>query len=282
MADDLMGVANQAEQIADAGGQEDAPREGEQTAIGETQEVQSAGADNLLEGDVPPELQEKQKELVRAFHDKTQELAKQRKDWETKLAEADNTTATFKRLLEQPWFQKAYSEWKDNRNAESKPVLNEETYQKILADPRAFEEVVRKLVREESGAKLGQHDEALRKLTHEREFDAAARDLGPEFKKFNDDGLLEPHLRAGYDFKAAYALAKLERGKNGDSERISQEAQRQLAAKKAGAVGKVGLSNVNASKVLRVKRGEDAWSVFDKLFEAKMKDSGTRLQVEND
>ena len=240
-------------------------------------EQESIGPDNLS-----PELEEQKKNLLKDYHAKTQALAGKERELSSRAEEGERVSKTFQKLLNQDWFKKAYADFKAGRQAQAFEVTDEQ-FQAAVQDKRAFQELLDKrveaIIQAKYGERLAQYDQELGELRGNSE----VKDLKDSYKDFGDyhaDGSLKPYLNKGYDMKAAYALAKLDAGKTGGEQQVQKGVQERLQTMKKGAVATRGVAKVTGSPVLKVKKGEDPWSIFDKMFEASMKNPDVRLESE--
>lgn len=242
--------------------------------------VQSEGQDNAdQEATLPPELQEQKKNLMRDYHAKTQALAEKERDMLSRAEEGERVSKTFQKLLNQDWFKKAYADFKSGRTAPLE--LTAEQLQNVTQDPRAFQELIDKrveaIVQARYGEKLSQYEEEIGSLRSSSEVGALASRY-PDFKEYHDNGSLKPYLREGHSMEGAYAMAKLKDEK--PHKQVEKGVQERLQTMKNGAVGKRGVPSVSGGPVLKAKKGEDPWMVFDRMFEASLKNPDVRLERE--
>src|SRR3990167_8797235 len=115
----------------DSSGGDDAQNIGN-AAGGSTQEAEGS---DLGVKDVPPELVEKQKELMRAFHSKTQALAEKERALQSETAQYKQDAQALYELSKQDWFKKAVEIEKAQRNGASMEIPEEAlTDKRVLQD----------------------------------------------------------------------------------------------------------------------------------------------------
>lgn len=243
--------------------------------IDESTVDQSTGKDidkGETDKDLPPELQEKSKNLTRDYHAKTQKLAKKQKLLESENAGFKQDADFFRSLAKQPWFVEAYEAQKSGKTEEFS--LSKEDFEEAQQSPDAMARVMRNafetMGKSMFGNELGQTKQAMRELQKNQEIDRLSGKY-PDFKSMFDSGELRQHLDNGVSFAAAYALAKLEDGGSTsleDEAKAEEAAQKLLDKKKAAATNKGGVATPKGSRVVKAKSFEDA---FDQILELRMK-----------
>ena len=230
-----------AQEITEVGG-------GEGQAITETEGVQSEQADNTQQeaNVLPPELQEKQKELMRDYHAKTQALARERETLQVELQNGKWAVETINKLMAEPWFKTAHANAKKGV-VSPEPELSDEQFEQVTQNKQAFMDFVNKVadakVTNKVSGKFTEHERQIQDMKHEKEFNAAVDKFGDSFKELNDSGSLDKWLKLGHTYKSAYANEMLERGDMNNSKKVQAEAAKMIAAKKAGATHKGGLNH---------------------------------------
>lgn len=233
-----------------------------------------------LETEVPPELEETRKSLLKDYHAKTQAIASERREIEKTLGTAQSDQATLHTLLQKPWFQKALANERVNKvGGESE--ITEDELSVIQSDPKAFMEAVRREARRES---MRLHHEkvepSLSKVTAsqneiqlEREYDRAVADYGDDFKKAADGGHLDKSLDEGKTYKEAFAMHSLDGPR--DQSSVEKQAARLLASRKAASVAKGGRARVTGSEVVKVKSFDEA---LDFAMDSLKRDKDVKLE----
>ena len=92
--------------------------------------------------EVPPELKEKEKELLRAFHSKTQALAERERTIGAEVEEYKRDAMALYDLAKQDWFKKAVETEKGRRTGKGSQAaeITEETFEALKSDKRAFQD----------------------------------------------------------------------------------------------------------------------------------------------
>lgn len=274
-------VADQATETVEPGSTTE-PRGDQTQAIGETgsvQATQEANADGKQEGStLPPELVAKEKELMRGFHEKTQALAKREKELLAEAEKFKSESDTLQQLVQTDWFKKAAQAEKDRRNGASQE-LTDEDFETIRSDKRAFNDYLKR--RDDSletkiKSEISRLAKATESLHVDRELESLAKSYGEDFTKLKDEGALDKYLKQGYGYEDAFIKADYERSKSTRSQKLTDEAQRLITAKKAGSVDKPGVTQVRGSQVLKAKnRSFD--DVFAQAFAAAKR--GERVEI---
>lgn len=231
---------------------------------------QAGSAENLGPDNLPPELEETRKALLRDYHEKTQKQAGERKQWDDERKQLKGQTEVLQRLFEEPWFKKAYDAEKKARSGESLAQdLSEEQAQELASDPRKLVQFVQKsletILENKIGPALKQTGSAVRDLKTEREKERLVAEH-PEFKGAFDSGALESYLDKGYGLEAAFAMHQLKQGRRDLKSEAEKEAERILAARRAGSVEKGGAPRVNGVQVLKANNLNEA---LDAAFAAR-------------
>ena len=255
---------------------------GQAEAIGETRSVQAtqeANADGEQEGNtLPPELAAKEKELMRGFHEKTQALAKREREL---LADADkfkSESDTLQQLVQTEWFKKAAQAEKARRNGESQE-LTDEDFEAVRSDKRAFNDYLKR--RDDSletriKSEIARVAKATESLHEDRELERLEDKYGDDFKTLKSDGGLDKYLKQGYSYEDAFIKADFEANRSTRTQKLSEEAQRLITAKKAGSVDKPGVTRVSGSQVFKAKNKSFS-DVFDRVMEAARQ--GQRVEI---
>ena len=246
-------------------------------AIGDDKSAQPKGAEGSAENvgadDLPPELEESRKALLRDYHEKTQKIAVERKQWDEERKQLKSNNDVLQRLFDEPWFKKAYESEKAARNGAALPQdISEEQLQELGANPRKLVEFIQKyletVVENKLAPSLKRTDNEVRGLKADREKER----LGKEHEDFTDilgSGVLDKYLDQGHGYESAYANWRLKQGVRSLKGEAEKEAERILAARRAGVVEKAGAPKVNGTQVFKgVKTLNDA---LDKAWEARMK-----------
>jgi len=273
-------VADQAGEVAESSAE--ATGGGQTQAMGETASVQPLQEGNATEeqqGALSPELEAQRKELMRGFHQKTQELAAEKRALESEARKYREEAEKFARLQQTPWFQKAV----ETESAKLKgigPELGAEEFQALQTDPRAFQEYLKRrdqAVEDRLVARLTPLFEETKGLKQGRELDNVSRTYGDEFKQANETGKLDKYTQRGYDLEGAFLAYKGEEAIKGNGQRVKVEAQKLLDAKRAGAVEKPGVTSVRGGQVIKTK-GRNFDDVFREVFNATANgDQGLRV-----
>jgi hypothetical protein len=244
---------------------------GESQVINDANSVQSEGQDNADDTNLPPELLEVKKSLLRDYHEKTQKLASKERELDGQLKDFKWSHELLAGLKQEPWFQKAYQDEKARREGRlADEELNEDQFEKIKSDPRAFREYIQRFA-ERVGSKyeapLSNAHKELQFLKQEQEFEVVAK-KHPELRQLRESGALDQYRSKGHDWESAFALHKLRNGGKSNQTEILKEAERLLAAKRAGAVDRSGTTSVKGVKVIQANNLMDA---LDKAFDAAEK-----------
>jgi len=263
----------------------DAENQGSSAEAAETGSVDSSGgvqsgaatdnpSSDIENADVPPELAETKKNLLRDYHEKMARLKDERGKYQSELDAAKKDSAVLQRLFQQEWFKKAMDSEKSRKaGAALNFELTDEQFDSVRTDKRAFLELTRqvaeKIVEDKYGDRLSELGQTTSELRADREFDRVASRYGEDFTRLNDEGALDPYLKAGFDYDTAYAKASLAaRTKGGGMDgAVRKEAERLLMSRKQQTVEKTGAGKVGGSKVIKARNFSDAIS---KSLEALM------------
>ena len=253
----------------------------------EKEGVQSTGQDNsddsILSGkDLPPELEEARKKLFQDYHDKTQKIAADKKNFEGKIKDLEYSHTLLNQVMEQDWFKAAYAAEKAKKTGlDATKELSDDEFETVKNDKRAFMELVRKqaeaIMESKYGNKLSGADRELRELRSEREKERmASKHEG--FKQALESGALDEFLKANSNYETAYALHTLRNGgPKSDADSVDQRVREVLASRRAASVDKPG---VTSAKGVRVIKGARNWQeAFDLAMKAHEKGE-TNLKFE--
>lgn len=239
-------------------------------------------AENLGPDNLPPELEESRKALLRDYHEKTQKQAAERKQWDEEKKQLKSNSEVLQRLFEEPWFKKAYESEKATRSgATLSQDLSEDQLQDFSANPRKFVEFMQKyletVVENKLAPSLKRTANEVNGLKAEREKERLS-DEHSDFKNAHDSGALDKYLEQGHGYESAYAMWRLKQGQRSLKGEVEKEAERILAARRAGAVERGGGPRVSGTHVLKAKNLNDA---LDKAWEARSKGI-TDLRIERE
>lgn len=227
-------------------------------------------AEDLGPSDLPPELEEPRKALLRDYHEKTTKLATERKQWDDERKALKNQSEILTRLMDEPWFKKAYDAEKAVRTGAALPQdLSEDQLQEMGSNPRKLVEFMQKyletVVENKLAPSLKKTTSEVRQLQAEKEKDRLG-DEHSDFKNAFDSGALDKYLDQGHGYESAYAMWRLKHGSKSLKSEAEKEAERILAARRAGAVERTGAPRVNGSQVVKAKSLSEA---LDKAFEMR-------------
>jgi hypothetical protein len=253
-------------------GADSAAGSGQEQAIENAQGVQDGGdKSNTLGVEVPPELKEKEKELVRGFHKKMQELSAKEKELEQRYGEAEKDAKTLYTIAQQEWFKKAAEEEKARRRGISMDMTAEQ-FEEIKNDPRRFAEYLSKrdqAVAESLKTQFKTEFDKLSKsqseLQADREVERLQGKYGDDFVQAKDSGKLDSYLKDGFDRETAYKLLCQDEG------RVAGKPKQKEAApvnSKGGTVEKTGIVNARGGPVVKAKSLDEA---LDRVFEMQGK-----------
>lgn len=257
---------------------------GDAADIDENADLQSSQDDKdaqaVADANLPPEVIEAKKNLVKDYHAKTQKLAKQQRLFESENASFKQDAEFFRSLAKQPWFVEAYDSQRKGKVEEFN--LSKEEFDEATTSPDAMAKIMRRAFetwgKSMFGNELGQTKQTLIKLQEQQEISQLSVKY-PDFKPMLDSGELRGYLDKGQGFASAYALAKLE---DGGPDALEDEAKAEAAAekllkkKKAAAVSKGGVATPKGARIVKAKSFEDA---FDQVLALRMK-GVTEVKVE--
>ncbi len=229
-------------------------------------------ADGELEtSNVPPELEETKKNLLRDYHAKTQALKDTQLRFEHDLEKYRNSDETLNKLVSQPWFKEAMQREQQKRTGGVDDInLTPEEFETAKADPKAFLRLVSGLADRIVQSRVNPLAEGQREtqenLALQREFETA-KETHKDFQELYESDSLDEYLDRGYDFKAAYAMYKLEHPQTKDDldRKASEKAREMLDEARAGAISRGGLPKTTGTRVLKAKNFDEA---FDKGLDA--------------
>ena len=258
-----VGNENQPEgEVSDTGnaGAEGSAEEGIQPGQDSTE-----GEGNLGVGEVPPELKAKEKELMRAWHEKNQAAAERQRTLDEKQKALDG-------VYNQEWFRKALADERERR-AGRVSELTPEAFEALKNDPRAFQEYF--LKREEAmeanlksqfAPEIEKLGKSQQELAASREYDSVKDKYGEEFVSANKEGALDKYIDKGFDYDVAFKLHMQDQGK------VAGAKQENPAARRAAAIEKGGLSKSRGGPIHKVGTLEDALSMAISLSQKGVKD----------
>lgn len=253
----------------DTGGGTSAIEENRDGQPGQTGTSGEKLADNL-----PPELETKHKELLKAFHEKTQKLADDRRQLELETARYKQDAEVLYGLADKQWFKKAIEDEKARRSGASMEISDDDL-EAARTDNKAFRELlsrrdkaITESLRSEFKPEFDKLTEHQKELVTEREFDTVAEEYGADFRKANDEGLLDPYLNKGLDYESAFKLLEADNG------RLAKKASRQesLISKRSGSIEKTGMATTRGGPVHKVRNLDEAISRALELASRGQKD----------
>lgn len=269
-------AADQGQGQAESGAPEEQTGGGETDAIGSDKGTQPEGqegsAEDLGPENLPPELEESRKALLRDYHEKMQKMSADRKQFDTELKTHKNNSEVLQRLFDEPWFKKAYDAEKNARSGVALPQdMSEEQLQDLGSNPRKLVEFMQKyletVVENKLAPTLKKTSSEVRQLQAEKEKDRLS-DEHDDFKNAHDSGALDKYLDQGHGYESAYAMWRLKQGQRSLKGEAEREAEKILAARKAGSVERTGAPKVNGTQIFKAKSLNDA---LEKGFEARQK-----------
>lgn len=254
-------------QDATGGGDDAAAIEGSQGDAQDAGQESSATPESLLEKtDLPPELEDTRKSLLRDYHAKLKGFSEKERQMQSELGAAKEDSATLRQLVQTDWFRSALDSYRagKNGNAQNQAPLemSDEQFENIRSDKRAFEQYVSSLAEKVADKKYSReietHKRELGRIGEEREIELLSGKY-PGFKELNESGALKPYLQKGLTYKLAYAEAMLDNPqpkafvqKTGD---LQVEAERLITQKKQGSVPQSGFGTRGKLPVVNVKKG---------------------------
>lgn len=176
------------------------------------------GTDSLV-AELPPELKEKEKELMRSYHEKTQALAREREALAGETTVYKQDAQALYELSKQEWFKQAVEAEKGRRSGKTMEMTPEQ-FEVIKADPRAFHEyLVSRDERRDAALKQQFANEISRlgntqaELLASRELEAVTGKYGQEFTDAKNSQALKPYLDKNFDHETAFKLYMQDNGK---------------------------------------------------------------------
>lgn len=214
--------------------------------------------------EVPPELKGKEKELLRAFHLKTQELAEERKN----LAQYEKDAKAFYGLTDQDWFKTAIEAEKARRQGRVTEISDEE-FEAVKNDKRAFTDLLAKRdkdvamrIQSEFKPELERLKSTQQQLAANRAEEAIAAKYGADYLDAKETGALDKYLER-FDPETAFILHQQSQGKVAGKKPAAPAPDRRDAI-----VDKGGMSHTRGGPVSKAK---DLESYLDRAFELSAK-----------
>ncbi len=236
----------------------------DQTAI-DANEGSTAAGDSLLGADAPAELKEKEKELMRAFHAKTQALAEDRKTLVAETEQYKQDALAFYNLSKQEWFKNAVASEKKLRSGQSAEITDEE-YDAARNDKGAFSALLSKRDAALAASLKSQFGEEISKLAgtqtnllKTQEERAALDKFGDDFSKAKKSGALDDYMREFGNMETAYKLWCQDNGKVAGKKPEPAKPEKPPLVLERG-----GLVNARGGTVVKVKTIDEA---IDRAFE---------------
>jgi len=284
MPEENLPVTDQGQASAQAGEQGSTEASGSNDAIGENQQLQSEGqsdkrADEALgvEG-LSPELAEKEKELTRAFHEKTQKLAEDRRTMQTELRDSKEKAQLLQQVMSQGWFKDAMAAEKARREGVGQEDISPEEFANTLADPKEFRKAVRReaeaILIQKYGGRLDDISKAQQDIAAEREIERVSGKFS-DFDELNQQGVFDSYLKENLSFERAYRLYKSENGQPVQLRTRANPKPLTAEQKQAGSVGKVTPSQADGARIIKAKTLDDA---FDKAWELASQGKAYKLE----
>jgi hypothetical protein len=219
------------------------------TAGGSTQD----GAGNHGAELTPEQLKEKEKELLRGFHSKTQALAEKERALDQYVKDA----RAFYGLSDQQWFKQAV-EAEKARRAGAGPDLSDEAFEALKSDKKAFleyqsrrDKALVESVTSQFKPELEKLGKSQEELHANREFEGVAAKYGKAFKDANDTGALDSYLQKGLDYDTAFILHEQAHG------RVAGKAPATPADRRGSITDKGGMSSARGGPVVKAKSLDD-------------------------
>lgn len=289
-------VAAQGEETPGASGtsEENLAPSGESTSDQPQQE--GIGDDELGSENLPPELQETRKNLLRGFHKKTQELRDKELRLESTVTDLKTKSQTLEQLMVQPWFKDAMAKERARREGRvglEDMDLSDDDLTAALEnkDKKAFIRLVGRVAQQiadgrqaPQAERLTRAEGALSELRSSQEFDAIARKY-KDFGALSDSGALEPYLEKGLDYETAYKVYKADKDLpklQAEMERKAEErAQELLDTSRAGAISRGGAPRIKGQEIIKARSLEDAFEkTWDLMVRKGRKADSFTLQKE--
>ena len=214
--------------------------------------------------ELPPELKEKEKELLRGFHAKTQALAEKERMLQAELNTAKQDASALYDLSKQEWFKNAVESEKARRRGQATEITAEQ-FESLKSDPRAFSEYLSKRDQAVAASLKSQFQSELEKLTRTQsellgsraEAEAVGK-FGDEYKQAKESGALAPYLDK-YEPEVAFKLYSQDQGKV-----AGKRAAAPAPNAKGGTVEKGGMVSARGGPVVEAKSLDDA---LDRAFD---------------
>lgn len=248
----------------DVGGENDGAITGAQDSSTEGNEGKG------LVKEVPPELAAKEKELMQAFHEKTQKLAEEKRRMEQEGSAYKQDAQALYELSKQDWFKTAIEAEKARRQGRALEI-NPDTFEALKNDPKAFSEYLAKRDQAVADSLKSQFKSEFEKLGRSqqeilvsREKESVASKFGEEFTAAEKNGDLTPYLQEGLSYERAYKLYCQDNGKIAGKKSEAPPS----ADRKTGAIEKGGMSRVKGGPVVKAKNLSEA---LDRAFELAAK-----------
>ena len=260
-------------------------------AIDETQSIQSGQEDNaggnqdLLDIDpqsLSPELREQHQNMLRDYHAKTQKLSEDRKIMEARGERDAKDAGTMAELSKQEWFKQAISNERarrEGRSVDQTQALDADTHRAMVEDPRAFEDYIdRRFERmtQQYRSELGRKTSEIGDLKADLSLSLVQGRLGKPFQDAYEKGLLDKYINEGLSHENAFKSYVFDNGGNGgSSQQVRDEAEKLIARKKNGSLGKNGAPRVKGSRVVKAETFDEA---FDAAWKAASKNETIQLE----
>lgn len=220
-----------------------------------------SGSSSLGVDGVPAELADKEKELLRAFHTKTQALAEKERQIREESNQYKQDAQAFYELSKQNWFKQAVEAEKALRSGAPAEIPDE-----ALTDKRVLQEFLQKRdeammnrVKAQLAPELQKLGKSQADLLAERELSAAVTKYGDDFAKAKDDGSLAPYLKE-YDPETAYKLFCQDNGRVAGVRKESGRSE----DRKATVVEKSGMGKARGGPVVKAANLSEA---LDRAFD---------------
>ena len=248
---------------------------------GQAEGQEDTGADSLERKDLPPELEEVRKNLLRDYHSKTGKLAEERKLLQAKYERDAADAKALREIATEDWFKSAIDAEKKRRSGTVEDTeMSDEEFQQVRDDKRAFADLINKRINSvleaRLGAELSSHRKEIMELRRDREHERLADEHGVTFTKAKSDGALDEYVQKGYSLEDAFAKYMLKnKQRQPDNKDVEREAERLLAAKKNGSVNKDGTMSPRGVRVVQAGNFSD---VVDHVWKASQE--GQKVKIE--
>ena len=167
---------------------------------------------------IPPELEETKKNLLRDYHKKTQAFSEERGKLNSEIEKFKRDAETLYDLAGRDWFKRALDEEKTRRSGSSVEELSDDEFEAIKNDKRVFREFLTKRdksisdgLRDEFKTEFNKLSSSQQAILTEKEFDSTANAYGADFLAANKNGELDVYLDKDFDYETAYQLYKQNR-----------------------------------------------------------------------